>query len=320
MDEIHGQLVQELKKLRERDGLSLRKLARQDTLCSVLGEPTAAGCFEVLLAAVSALGNSHQAYAVRSAWGLDYDDQDPGLLRDRRIDLSHQQVWSAGTDLRTIEKYENDGFDELAHLLLAADRDADEEVRPPPRPTGKVSTTSLVVEDQDRLHIYQGHALVEIAETVRVRAQHDGIRNYRVHFKTSYGPYASTLAVADKENLAEAVVFDVYNGWTLVGLTLEEPLAAGETVEFRYRLEVISEVAGYPDARVFVDVPTQHVACRVSLSDEHLPRKAWSYRYSWDHDEDSRAPMLVEPDEDNEMAAEFTAIGGHVEVGITWEW
>ena len=127
----HGQLYDELRRLRKGLGISLDRIRQSPGLMALYDDPQRA--LDSIRATVDTLEPSPKTQALRTALALNGHKN--RILSGRRIDLTAELL----ANIETIEGWENQAFDELATLLLATDNG--------PRPlqlTGRIQDGRLV--------------------------------------------------------------------------------------------------------------------------------------------------------------------------------
>ena len=108
-------LVQELKALRQRQGLTLRALAGAPAVLAALGNVPIQEAHDRLIALIDELGDNDRVYALKNAYAIDHAN--PETLMTRRAQL--QSV--TGRDPKTIASYENAMIEELARRLVGSE-------------------------------------------------------------------------------------------------------------------------------------------------------------------------------------------------------
>jgi transcriptional regulator with XRE-family HTH domain len=105
-------LVEELRSLRQRRGLTLQALAKCPQLLSALNNPPLQEAHDALLKLVEQLGDDEPGRALKHAYAIGLSD--PRTLTDRRADLKAR----LGRDPKTLASYENKMIAEVASRIL----------------------------------------------------------------------------------------------------------------------------------------------------------------------------------------------------------
>ncbi len=107
-----AELVDELKVLRRKRGLTMQSLATSHRVLGALNNPPLQEAYDALVEQVRELGSDERASALQNAFAIDVPE--PGVLTERRARFQQR----TGRDPKTIASYEDALIEELASRLL----------------------------------------------------------------------------------------------------------------------------------------------------------------------------------------------------------
>ncbi|MEU9779651.1 hypothetical protein AB0H92_01445 [Streptomyces phaeochromogenes] len=301
-----------LRRLRERDGLRLGRLADNSLVMEVLRQRasnpqlSASEAVVVFRAELVNLGKGKFAEAVRNALAVEGVGADLKTLTARR----EQMAISLERHSDTIEEWENQGFRELAHRLLS-----------------KATRIAHLYDNLsvEKVILFEGMTRREITTSRHIRSQIDGLNEIVIH------------AITDRENEPGSVYFEGVFGCEVtdvrespnsqrrqVFLKLNRTLRVGDEIRYIVRARYNSGKTATPKEILAPSPqsPVTRAEFRVQFDKNALPLHVWKVDASTpiaDVHDASRFDS-IQLDASGSLEIYFRTLTSGFRYGIAWEW